>query len=373
MQKAKEYNIADSNIALLGSDLEKQVKKAAAETEVAWKNAGKKVGLQIWRIEKFKVISWPENQYGKFFDGDSYIVLHTYKKPDAPKIYWDIFFWLGKYTTQDEAGTAAYKTVELDDVLGGEPVQHREVQGHESQEFLDLFKGQITLLSGGVDSGFKHVEPEKYEPRLLHIKGQKKVRVTQVDKSRDSMNSGDVFILDQGLKLYQFNGKKSGPMEKQKGASIIRAIKDERKGLPSILVIEEGEKGPDAQEFWKHLGGEGPIKTAEEGGSDAESEKEMAKIRRLFRSSDESGKLEFTLVAEGNQIKRSMLESKDVFIFDSGSEVFAWVGKGSSPQERKTALGQAQTYLTNYKRPAWIPIVRILEGGENEVFEAHFR
>ena len=33
-----------------------QVKKASAETEPAWKGAGSKVGLQVWRIVKFKVI-----------------------------------------------------------------------------------------------------------------------------------------------------------------------------------------------------------------------------------------------------------------------------------------------------------------------------
>ena len=32
-----------------------QVKKGAAETEPAWKGAGAKVGIQIWRIVKFKV------------------------------------------------------------------------------------------------------------------------------------------------------------------------------------------------------------------------------------------------------------------------------------------------------------------------------
>ena len=32
-----------------------QIKKASAECEDAWKGAGTKVGLQVWRIVKFKV------------------------------------------------------------------------------------------------------------------------------------------------------------------------------------------------------------------------------------------------------------------------------------------------------------------------------
>lgn len=113
---------------------------------------------------------------------------------------------MGEFTTQDEAGTAAYKTVELDDKLGGAPVQHREVQGHESDLFLGYFpENTIETMEGGIESGFKHVEVDKYEPRLLHVKGNRQnVRITQVPLVAKSLNSGDVFILDLGLEIYQW-------------------------------------------------------------------------------------------------------------------------------------------------------------------------
>ena len=64
MQKQKKYDWKDSNMALFGSDTEKNVKKDSAKTEPAWNGAGEKVGVQIWRIVKFQVEHWSRDQYG---------------------------------------------------------------------------------------------------------------------------------------------------------------------------------------------------------------------------------------------------------------------------------------------------------------------
>jgi len=79
--------------------------------------------------------------------------------------------------------------------------------------------------------------------------------------------------------------------------------------------------------------------------------------------------MEFKFISEGNAIKKSQLVADDVMIFDAGNEVFVWVGKGANANEKKQALGYAQTYLTQNKRPSWLPISRIIQGGENPAFE----
>jgi gelsolin len=370
MIKQTQLNIADSNIANLGSDLEKKVKEAAAACEKSWINAGQAPGLQIWRIEKFKVVAVPRNTYGTFFSGDSYIVLNTYKKKESDALAWDVHFWLGKNTTQDEAGTAAYKTVELDTLLGGAPIQYREVQDCESSLFLSYFNPGIRILEGGVDSGFRHVGPAEYKPRLLQLKGKRHVRLRQVPLDPKSVNSGDVFVLDRGMLLIQFNGKQSSPIERAKAAEICRALDSERDGKPQVLVFEERDaKFPPE---WVELLGSGPYVDAKTGGDDLEFEK-GPQHKILLRLSDATGSLVMTKVADGAAVKRTMLDTADVFILDVGRHVFAWIGRNTTVQEREKGLRYAENYLKESGLPLHTPISRVVEGGENDYFWGAFQ
>jgi gelsolin len=359
----------DSNIAMLGSDLEKKVRKNAAKSEKAWDGAGKAEGNQIWRIENFQVKDWPKNQYGTFYSGDSYIVLHTYKNPeakDSQKLLYNLHFWLGKSTTQDEAGTAAYKTVELDDLLGTLPVQFREVQGYESEEFLSLFKGHIKVQDGGVASGFNHVKPEEYKARLFWIKGTRNnMRVLEVPAQTSSLNHGDVFVLDMGLEIIQWNGETAGVQEKRKAGEVVERLRDERNGKPTATVIEAND---DHEVFWKVLGGKGKIKSAEEAGSDQKVE---AFAPKLFRVSDASGSLSVKEVGTG-KLNWNQLDSKDVFLLDTETTVFIWIGSGASKTEKSKAFQVVNEYLMKYNRPFTMPAVRIIEGAHNQAFDSFF-
>ncbi len=60
----------------------------------------------------------------------------------------------GSHSSTDEQGTAALKTIELDNRLGGAAVQVRVVQGKEPTHFLAMFQGQMVVYQGGLASAF---------------------------------------------------------------------------------------------------------------------------------------------------------------------------------------------------------------------------
>lgn len=285
---------------------------------------------------------------------------------------WAIHFWLGAETSTDEAGAAAYKAVELDDSLGGGPVQYREVQGHESSLFLSYFKstGGVEYLPGGVESGFRKVERDSYETRLLHVKGKRDVRVSPVPVALSSLNKGDVFVLDKGLTIFVFNGPTANKYEKTKGLEVARRIKDdERGGRASIVVLDEDIRNA---EFWGHFGGVKDPNSLPEGPSDDAVNTNTA--RRIFKISDASGSVTFQEVTPaGNRLTKDLLDSNDVFLVHGAHEkLFLWVGKGSNANEKREATNAALKYIQSHGLPQSIAVERVSEGHEPGNFKAEF-
>ncbi|KAG5609353.1 hypothetical protein H5410_020634 [Solanum commersonii] len=253
----------------------------------AFQGAGQRVGTEIWRIEDFQPVPLPKSDYGKFYSGDSYIILQTTSGKGGAYLY-DIHFWLGKDTSQDEAGTAAIKTVELDVVLGGRAVQYREVQGHETDKFLSYFKPCIIPLEGGVASGFKKPEEEEFETRLYICKGKRVVRMKQVPFSRSSLNHDDVFILDTKDKIYQFNGANSNIQERAKSLEVIQFLKEKyHEGTCDVAIVDDGnlQAESDSGSFWVLFGGFAPISKKVISEDDIVPEKTPPKLSRTIFSS----------------------------------------------------------------------------------------
>mmetsp|Transcript_8977 Transcript_8977/g.29660 ORF Transcript_8977/g.29660 Transcript_8977/m.29660 type:complete len:372 (+) Transcript_8977:81-1196(+) len=343
--------VADSNMALVGSDLDKDARKAAAQGEAAWAGAGAEPGIEIFRVEKMKVVPWPKEEYGKFYAGDSYIILST--KKDGPKLVWDIHFWLGETTSQDEMGIAAYKSVELDDLLDQAPIQHREVMKHESVQFSKLFK-QVEYLEGGVKSGFNHVEAGTYVAKLLQVKKTKHtIKVIEVPCTKAAMNQGDCYILDAGHALYSWFGENASAFEKAKCGTVASNIANSRHGKTKVVMHLDAD-------FWAALGGEGEIKESD-GGALVVDEEFGEGI--LYKLSDESGKLMCTEVARG-ELSKDMLGSEDVYLVDAGLEVFVYVGSNASDQERRNAMSTAVSYLGSTGKPLHTPLHLLKQGSK---------
>jgi len=370
-----EKRLADTNMENYGGEEHRKKQHEIALKQDEWKNAGKEFGIQVWRIEKFRVKHWPEAEYGTFYDGDSFIVLHTYPNPEneTAKLF-NVHFWLGEDTSQDEAGTAAIKTVELDDCLKDLPVQYREVQGHEGKKFKSLFP-TMNILKGGVDSGFRKVTKKTYNPRLIHITGKpKKMANYEVNLSVENLNDNDAFILDHGNVIFQFRPPKCSVWEKQSSRDWVIETEDARKGgVKEKHVVNWDDTGAVADRFWAYFGGKPEsLPTTSRAKAKKKKNEEMFKnhVNKIFHVTDENKEEVTVELKQEGVLDRSILaeEDDDVLIIDVGRVVFVWIGSTANRNEYKHAMQYATTYMRKNNRPNWIPVERVTSGREPSHF-----
>ncbi|XP_015272840.1 PREDICTED: advillin [Gekko japonicus] len=340
----------------------------------AFRAVTNKPGLVIWRIEKMDLVPLPANAYGSFYEGDCYVLLSTRKSGNT--LSYDVHYWIGKSSSKDEQGCAAIYTTQLDDYLGGVPVQHREVQSHESELFKGYFKQGIIYKKGGVASGMNHVETNVYNVRrLLHVKGKRNVTATEVEVSWDSFNVGDVFLLDLGRVVVQWNGPESNKQERMKAMLLAKDIRDrERGGRTEIRVVEGDEEkaSPDLMKVLESELGERPqdLKPAI---SDAAVEQQQRASISLYRVSDSEGKMQVTEEAR-RPLVQEMLNHDDCYILDHGGmKIYVWKGKGATKVEKQTAMSKALEFMKMQGYPYSTNIETVHDGAESAMFKQLFQ
>lgn len=74
--------------------------QVSVDVHPALQGSGESEGLEIWRIEKFEPVKQEKSTFGKFYEGDSYVILSTKLAPGQSKFDYHIHFWLGKKSTQ---------------------------------------------------------------------------------------------------------------------------------------------------------------------------------------------------------------------------------------------------------------------------------
>uniref|UniRef100_A0A8C1F351 Villin like n=1 Tax=Cyprinus carpio carpio TaxID=630221 RepID=A0A8C1F351_CYPCA len=322
---------------------------------------------------KMKMVPVPEQAHGNFFEGDCYIILNVSNSTSQST---DIHYWIGNTSSQDEQGAAAIYVTQLDKYLGGSPVQYREVQGCESAKFKSYFKNGLIYKKGGAGSGFTHVETNTFNiQRLLHVKGTKHVTAREVEVSWSSFNLGDIFLLDLGKAIIQWNGPQSNRQEKLKAVLLAQDIRDrERGGRAQIGVIEGGqeEASPELMKLMISVLGQrtGHLK---ESIPDDKPDQNQTSIIKLYHVSDASGQLLVQEVAT-SPLTQDLLSSSDCYILDQGgSSVMVWKGKAASDEERSSALSRAVGFIKAKNYPSNTKVEVMSEGGESAMFKHLFK
>jgi len=320
----------------------------------------------LWRVEKLELKAVPKGQEGKFYEGDCY--LHFDKNPNEQHVH----FWIGSQCSIDEQAVAAIKAVELDNLFGGLPIQHREVQGFESARFKDQFPDGIMIKKGGMESGLAKAETNAHEAKLFKVAGGSRPVMTEVDMAWSSMNHGDVFVLDSGKKIFVWKGSGASIQEKMSAGLIAAKMKDHPG--EELVHVDDGDEEAECDEEWiEHLplDGKGAVKE-KDSASDKAIITEVAKSIDLFKVSDVTGEMKTEQVKEGNLTKDD-LDPNDAFLVSAGAMgIWVWLGRQATKEERKSAMQLGDKFIKDNGLPPQTALTRTFQDGEPEEFKSLF-
>ncbi|KAI8431821.1 hypothetical protein MSG28_016228 [Choristoneura fumiferana] len=174
---------------------------------------------------------------------------------------WDIHYWIGSASTQDEAGAAAILTVGLDDKFGGAAIQHRETLGHESPQFLGYFRPDKDHdIYVYVGARAKNVEKLKAISVANQIRDQDhNGRGRAFERSEEQTVTLSEISDSTGGSIYVWVGKQSTEREKTEAMSKAQQYLS-AKNYPSWVHVSRIPQGTEPAAFkqyfstWRDVG-----------------------------------------------------------------------------------------------------------------------
>lgn len=162
------------------------------------------------------------------------------------------------------------------------------------------------------------------------------IRVLQVPLEASSLNNGDVFILDNGLTVYQFNAPNANHNERRRAMEIVQQdIKVQRNGQPELIILD-GEEIFECDDFWALLDEKlSELPDAESlGDDDGTDNVDFTAPKKLFKISNETGSLILSLEKEDDTLSESDIDNDDIWAIACDGKCFIYIGERTNKDEK---------------------------------------
>ncbi|KAM4718297.1 supervillin a isoform 4-T4 [Anableps anableps] len=204
----------------------------------------------------------------------------------------------------------------------------------------------VSLRSVGVSEQTSNNSAVPYKKlMLLQVKGRRHIQVRLVEPRASSLNSGDCFLLITPHHCFVWIGEFANVIEKSKASELANFIQSKRDlgcRADYVQMIDEGTgtHSHAVQEFWKCLGGQSSYQSAGTPDEDELYEAAIVETNCIYRLMGDK------LVPDDDFWARmprcTLLNPKEVLVFDFGSEMYIWHGKEVTLAQRKVAFQLAK-------------------------------
>eukprot|EP01119_Soliformovum_irregulare_P004013 TRINITY_DN1502_c0_g1_i1.p1 TRINITY_DN1502_c0_g1~~TRINITY_DN1502_c0_g1_i1.p1 ORF type:complete len:1150 (-),score=462.39 TRINITY_DN1502_c0_g1_i1:700-4149(-) len=379
---------------------------------IDYSQLGNRMGIEVFRVASegsgYELFLIPKSSHGRFRINECAIVVSTLVQAEKSSFIHQIFFWIGRDSSETLRTQGKQKAEEVAKKLWetyGKDTSTYSVkdvnQEKEPSEFRELFKNGM----------LSYVEPSKLKSqvgnrndikdiKMYRLGGKKNIYVEEVEISWKSLNRTDVFILDDEDTIYQWNGKFANRMKITKALDLTVRLRDERMvKLKAELVVIDKREEVIPQQFQDRLGDWGGEVTREVSAHEETQEEEafwaQCEFYTMKEDPDEANSTPSALLRSsgslGVELRQSVGKTSDIEgvenvivgkIPDSQSlyskrchvikycwAVWIWYGKFSNQKCRAAAMKLGRD-LAGKLREGLVPQVQHQEC-ENALFRAN--